>query len=100
MTIFFKAMNIYYLQPHSAGKAEIYCVVIGRKSYYTEYHLKENFAATSYMPATQLRKQFIDNYSEYKLMNAQKAKEQIVKAELEMYLPIIQRNLVFEQRIF
>jgi uncharacterized membrane protein len=96
-------MKVYYLKPYKTqGHADIYCVVLegNNKGYVTQFHLSENFAATFRHGEKYLIKHYSGNYNEYKIMDAQKAKEQIINTNLERFLPNIQTSIQFNLSLF
>ncbi len=96
-------MTVYYFKPHRpAGKADIYCVVLegNGKGYVTQFHLSDSFAATFRHTEKYLKKNYIDNYNTYQLINAKTAKEKIINAGLERWLPSIQTAMHFNLSMF
>ncbi|MCF6241297.1 MAG: hypothetical protein L3J74_08135 [Bacteroidales bacterium] len=96
-------MEIYYFQPISrASQADIVCVVLSgyRKSYCRHFYFTETIAPVFYHNEGYLRRHYIDNYSEYKRINADEAKKMIRAADLGHLVPIVQSAMNFQQKLF
>jgi len=96
-------METYYLQPiKPQNHADIYCVVLNgsRKSFCRQFYLKDEIATTFIHTEHYLSRTYIKNYSEFKPIDAKTAKKRIRQNGLSNYLPIIQTELVFENKMF